>query len=97
MGTVGIRELRMRLGHYLRAVSQGKIFTVTSRGKPVARLVPVSPPEKTAMPAELEERMWELASEGILTWNAGNFRLPEPVAVNKGPELLSDLVVKGRG
>jgi antitoxin (DNA-binding transcriptional repressor) of toxin-antitoxin stability system len=68
----------MRLGHYLRAVSQGKIFTVTSRGKPVARL-------------------GELASEGILTWNAGNFRLPEPVAVNKGPELLSDLVVKGRG
>ena len=86
-----------RLGHYLRAVSQGKRIIVTSRGKLVARLVPVSPAEKPALPPDLEKQMWELASEGILTWNGVYFRLPEPVAVNKGPELLSDLVVKGRG
>ena len=96
MGRASIRQLSKRPGHYLRAVSQSKIFTVTPRGKSVARLVPVSPPEKRALPPDLEKRMRELASEGILTWNGGEFRLPEPVAVNRGLELLSDLVVRGR-
>jgi len=96
MESVGIRELKNRLAYYVRGVKQGKTFIVTSRGKPVARLVPVSSPGKTAMPEELEERMWELAADGILVWNGGAAQVPEPVAVNKGPRLLSDLVVEDR-
>jgi hypothetical protein len=40
--------------------------------------------------------MWELAAEGFLTRNGGPFLMPEPAAVNRGPELLSDLVVEDR-
>ncbi|TEU17599.1 MAG: type II toxin-antitoxin system Phd/YefM family antitoxin [Anaerolineales bacterium] len=96
MESVGVRELKDRLSHYLRAVRQGESVMVTVRGKPVARLVPVSPRGKAALSPELEEQMWELAAEGFLTWNGRPFLMPEPAAVNRGPELLSDLIVEDR-
>lgn len=96
MESVGIRELKNRLTHYVRTVQQGKTILVTSRGRPVARMVPVSPPRKTVLPPELEERMWELAADGFLTWNGGDSQVPEPVAVNRGRGLFSDLVVEDR-
>lgn len=96
MESVGVRELKDHLSHYLRAVRQGESVVVTVRGKPVARLVPVSPRGKAALPPELEEQMWELAAEGFLSWNGRPFLMPEPAAVNRGPELLSDLIVEDR-
>ena len=96
MESVGVRELKNRLSHYLRAVRQGRIIEVTARGKPIARLVPASPQRESALPAGLEERLWQLAAEGFLTWNGKPFQIPEPVAVNRGPGLLSDLVVENR-
>ena len=96
MESVGVRELKDRLGYYLRAVRQGETIVVTARGKPLARLVPVSSPGKATLPPELEERMWKLAAAGHLTWSSEPFQLPEPAAVNKGPRLLSDLVVEDR-
>lgn len=39
--TVTHRELRNRSGEVLHAVEAGEAYTVTSRGKPVARLVPI--------------------------------------------------------
>jgi hypothetical protein len=66
------------------------------RGKAVARLVPVSPRGETTLAPALEERLWELSATGFLTWNGGRFQLPEPVAVNQGPGLLSDLVMEDR-
>lgn len=45
MDSVGIGELRRNLHKYLRRVAAGESFVVTSRGKPVALLVPVSPTE----------------------------------------------------
>lgn len=95
METVGIRELKNRLGHYLRAVQHGKTLVVTARGKAVARLVPVREGE-TALRPEVEDRMWELVSNGLLTWSGGAFQAPGPVATNKGPKLLSDVVVEDR-
>jgi prevent-host-death family protein len=96
MENVGVRELKDRLSHYLRTVRQGESVVVTIRGKPVARLVPISPRGKAVLSPELEEQMWELVAEGFLTWNGGPFLMPEPAAVNRGPELLSDLVVEDR-
>ncbi len=96
MESVGVRELKDRMSHYLRSVRQGKTILVTIRGKPVARLVPASPRIKKALPPKLEERMWELAAEGFLTWDGQPFQVPEPAAVNQGPGLLSDLVVEDR-
>lgn len=37
------RELRNRSGEVLHAVEAGETYTVTNRGKPVARLVPITP------------------------------------------------------
>lgn len=39
---VGIRELRDHLSAWLEAVASGREITVTDRGKPVARIVPVT-------------------------------------------------------
>lgn len=36
------RDLRNRSGEVLRAVEAGESYTVTNRGKPVARLVPIT-------------------------------------------------------
>lgn len=40
MKTIGPYELRTKLSEILRRVQTGETFTVTSRGKPVADLVP---------------------------------------------------------
>ena len=96
MERVGVRELKDRLSHYLRTVRQGQIIEVTVRGKPVARLVPAHPRGEASVPEKIEQRMWELVAEGFLTWNGERFQIPEPAAVNRGPGLLSDLVVEDR-
>ena len=96
MERVGARELKDRLSHYLRSVRQGETVVVTLRGKPVARLVPISGRKDKALPPEIEERMWKLAADGLLTWSGAPFQLPEPAAENRGPKLLSDLVVEDR-
>lgn len=38
---VGARELKVRLGAYLRRVRQGQTLVVTDRGEPVAELRPI--------------------------------------------------------
>ena len=38
---VGVRELKTRLGSYLRQVRAGRTLTVTDRGVPVATIAPV--------------------------------------------------------
>ncbi len=96
MESVGIRELKNRLTHYLRAVRRGSAITVTAHGKPIARLVPISPQGETPLTPEVEKRMWELAADGFLAWDGGAFQVPEPVTGNQGGGLLSDLVVEDR-
>jgi prevent-host-death family protein len=96
MESVGVRELKNRLGYYLHTVQQGATVVVTVRGKPVARLMPMTPHRTTALPPELEKRLLELAAEGFLAWNGQPFQVPEPAGINRGPVLLSDLVVEER-
>lgn len=38
---VGSRELKTRLGTYLRQVQKGQILVITDRGRPVAELKPI--------------------------------------------------------
>jgi prevent-host-death family protein len=40
-GTVGSRELKTRLGGYLRRVREGATLVITDRGQPVAELKPL--------------------------------------------------------
>ena len=39
---VGVRELKSRLSHYLRQVKAGHPVTITERGQPVGRILPVA-------------------------------------------------------
>lgn len=43
MTTVGARELKNRLGRYLRQVEAGDTILVTERGRPLAELRPLPP------------------------------------------------------
>lgn len=59
--TVGSRELKVRLGTYLRRVRNGQRLVVTDRGQPVAELRPIE--AGTAAEAILAE----LEAHGMLT------------------------------
>ena len=48
---VGARELKTRLGTYLRRVREGHTVLVTDRGEPIAELRPL--PRDTGVPAAL--------------------------------------------
>jgi prevent-host-death family protein len=39
--SIGVRELRQYASTYLARVKEGEAFTVTERGRPIARLVPL--------------------------------------------------------
>lgn len=96
MEQVGVRELKNRLAHYLRTVRKGHSIIVTKRGKPIARLVPLPPTGHSALSPNIENKLWELTSQGFLSWNGSSFELPEPAAVNRSGYQLSDLVVNDR-
>jgi prevent-host-death family protein len=68
MKTVGITELKNRLGHYLAGVQHGEEVLIHDRQRPIARLVPLAKPE------EFSEEELALAAAGIL-------RLPEHAAL----------------
>lgn len=42
MKTIGVRELRQHASKYLEQVAAGQSIEITDRGRPVARLVPIT-------------------------------------------------------
>ncbi len=42
METIGVRDLRQNASRYLDRVAHGESIEVTDRGRPVARLVPIT-------------------------------------------------------
>lgn len=69
--TVGARELKIRLGTYLRRVRAGASLVVTERGRPVAELRPF-PAGRQGLEAKLES----LAALGLISWDPGQPGLP---------------------
>ena len=64
METVGIRELKAKLSHYLQRVSNGATLVVTDRGREVATIAPVKPQADTAW-------AWKMVEDGRAHWNGG--------------------------
>lgn len=60
MKSAGVAELKAHLSRYLASVKEGEEVTVTERGRPVARLVPVDPV------AGRDARLGELARLGLV-------------------------------
>lgn len=52
--TVGVRELKTRLGGYLQQVRQGRTLVITDRGEPVAELKPLHGPGEEAKLEQLK-------------------------------------------
>jgi prevent-host-death family protein len=64
MSTVGIRELKNRLTHYLQLTKKGKEIVVTERGVPIALIQPIA---KGLSGASREARLARLSAFGIAT------------------------------
>lgn len=86
---VGARELKVRLGTYLRRVRQGHRLVVTDRGRPVAELRPIRGK------AGLDSVLAELEATGVVTRPTRKRLAPfRPVEASGG--LLSDAVREDR-
>jgi prevent-host-death family protein len=63
MATVGVRDLKNRLTHYLGRAKRGEEVVVTERGRPVAILASIGSIER---PQSLQARLAKLAAEGLV-------------------------------
>ncbi len=60
MKVAGVAMLKSRLSEFLAAVKAGEEISVTERGRPIARIVPVSPADPE------DRRLAELERTGLL-------------------------------
>jgi antitoxin (DNA-binding transcriptional repressor) of toxin-antitoxin stability system len=88
---VGARELKNRLGHYLKQVKSGETVHVTDRGRIVAELKP-SPPAEGGD----EEALRRLAAEGVITLGAGQHEDIAPYPAIRAKKLTSRLIIDDR-
>jgi prevent-host-death family protein len=86
--TVGIRDLKAHLSEYIQRVKSGQSIVVTDHGKPVGRILPVG--------MSLEDRLEMLRKAGLVEWNGKKLCRIKPLAVNRGDQLVSDIVVELR-
>lgn len=68
MASVGIKELKNRLTHYLRRTKQGEELIVTERGRPIALIQPIQVAQRVV---SLEARLARLAAQGLVTLPTG--------------------------
>ena len=92
MKTVGSRELKNRLGRYLKLVGRGETLIVTDRGKPVARIVPTSPSQEEG--ESLDQVLKQLEEEGHLKLGTRPFRRFKPIRLKGKP--LSKMILEDR-
>lgn len=88
--TVGARDLKRRLGRYLRLVRDGMHIIVTERGRPIAELSPL-PLDAGGVEANLDA----LAARGELT-RATMAKLPEFEPARMKGESGSDTLIAER-
>ena len=79
MKTTSVSELKATLSEQLARVKAGEEVVVTVRGRPIAKIVPLS-----WKPMGLSAHMSELARNGLIRFGAGKFskdiwKLPRPI------------------
>lgn len=85
---VGIRELRDRLSHYLDLVKAGEPITVTEHGREIATISPSGE-------SEVERKLRDLASRGVISWSGKRPRLPERTIAIRGKPI-SETIIEDR-
>src|SRR5262249_51702304 len=86
--TVGVRELKSQLSHYLHEVKTGATVVITERGTPVGRLIPVG--------TSVEERLNELVATGQVAWSGRKLRPNPPTAQLRGDKTVAEMLVEDR-
>ena len=86
--TVGIRDLKAQLSSYLRQVKAGATMIITERGRPMGRIVPLSP--------SVEDRVQELVQAGLMAWSGHKLVPMAPVAQTRGKRTVADLLLEDR-
>jgi len=86
--TVGIRELKARLSNYMQQVKAGATLVITERGKPVGRIVPLSP----AVVAWVQE----LVQAGLIAWSGHKLVPMAPVVRTRGRRTVAGLLLEDR-
>ena len=89
--SVGSRELKNRLGTYLRYVREGSVLVVTDRGRPIAELRPIRPDL-----GDEEAALAGLADVGLLSRPTRPAMLEpfEPLTLRQGT--LADTILEDR-
>ena len=88
--TVGVRELKTRLGAYLQQVRQGRVLVITDRGEPVAELKPLR------SPVDEEAKLEHLQALGAVTrLEARSLALFRPIRA-RGRRLVSEAIIEDR-
>lgn len=85
---VGARELKSKLGEYLRRVKAGETIIVTERGRTIGQIVPLQP--------TLEKRLRGLVESGLAEWDGRKYQPGKPSARNRGRRQVSDLIIEDR-
>ena len=86
--TVGIRELKARLSHYLQQVKSGAILIITEHNRPIGKIVPAN--------LAFDERLEALIDAGLVAWSGQSLSAIEPVAKTRGCRTVADLLVENR-
>ncbi|MBI3537597.1 MAG: type II toxin-antitoxin system prevent-host-death family antitoxin [Chloroflexi bacterium] len=86
--TVGIRELKSKLAHYVRHIKAGGTLTITERGKPIGRIIPTK--------ASTNDRVQELIRAGLVSWNGRKLRSFHPTLRPRGKRTIADLLLENR-
>lgn len=92
MKKVGSRELKNRMGRYMREVKGGLSLAITERGEHVATL---SPKTKEQKEENLNELLDQLEKQGLI--RRGRGKLTKFRAVKNRGKLASRMVIEDRG
>jgi len=92
-----VRELKGKLSGYLKRAAAGEEVIVTSRGRPIARLVRAAPQpeEQYPSPAEVSRRL--AAIPGIALPTGPKPRgSKQPMRIRRGEKTLAEIVLEDR-
>lgn len=76
MNRIGIREAKAKLSKLLRDVQRGEQWTITERGRPIAKLTQAGPEVET-----VEEWLARLEREGRFEPPTRGAKMPEPLDI----------------
>lgn len=86
MSTVGIRALKQNASEVVRRAGAGDVITITDRGKPVARIVPIR-----------KSRLEEMRDAGLIRQATKKpWDLPMPTGTVQGDTTWSDVLQEMR-